>query len=102
MHLIQILLPLYDNRGNHFAPELYDVVRAELAERFGGITAYVRSPAEGSWKETESKTVHDEIVIFEVMAEELDRRWWQDLKEELADRFRQEELVIRAMTMEML
>lgn len=48
MHLIQLFLPLYDNDGQAFAKPLFDTVRGELTERFGGVTAFVRSPAVGA------------------------------------------------------
>lgn len=102
MYLIQILLPLYDNDGNPFPHEEYDRVRHDLTERFGGITTYVRSPAQGLWKETDSKTVHDDIVIYEVMTERLDRDWWRELRESLAAQYRQESLIVRATAIEML
>ena len=38
MHLIQLFLPLYDNDGQAFAKPLFDTVRGELTERFGGVT----------------------------------------------------------------
>ena len=49
MHLIRLLLPLYDNDGNRFPAGLLDQVFDELTAKFGGITAYQRSPAEGAW-----------------------------------------------------
>lgn len=102
MHLVQILLPLYDNEGLPFPLRAYEALRTELTDRFGGITTYIRSPAQGTWKETDSKTVHDEIVIYEVMTEELDRKWWDDLRQQLCRRFRQESLIIRATAIEIL
>lgn len=73
LYLIQILLPLYDNSGTPFRQQDYTRVRDELAERFGGVTAYLRSPAEGMWRETPSLTIRDEIVIYEVMTDSPDR-----------------------------
>lgn len=102
MYLIQILLPLYDNTGDPFPQQEYLQVRDHLTERFGGITAYVHSPAVGLWKETSSVTVHDDIVIYEVMAERLDRGWWRDYREKLAARFRQELLIIRVSEVQLL
>jgi hypothetical protein len=102
MHLIQILLPLYDNGGKPFPQSEYVRVRDELTERFGGITAYVRSPAEGVWRETPTMTVRDDIVIFEVMTEHLDREWWRACRERLAARFRQDMLIVRASGIELL
>lgn len=98
MHLVQILLPLYDNHGRMFATDHFDRVRDELTEAFGGVTAYRRSPAEGLWKQ-DGAINRDEVIIFEVMAEELDNSWWHHYREELAARFSQQELVIRAIGM---
>jgi len=41
-------------------------------------------------------------VIFEVMTEQLDRPWWGQYREDLEQRFRQIELVIRASSIERL
>ena len=38
MILVQILLPLYDNAGLRFGHEMYEAVRHELIERYGGLT----------------------------------------------------------------
>src|SRR5688572_1478421 len=65
MHLIEILLPLSDNEGQPFAPELRAQVRDELVEHFGGVTAFTRSPAEGLWDEGKGDPDRDEIIIFE-------------------------------------
>ena len=71
MHLVEILLPLRDNSGRPFAAEKYAEVRQILTERFGGLTAFPRSPAQGTTTGG-GETVHDEIVVFEVMTETLD------------------------------
>jgi hypothetical protein len=102
MHLIQLLLPLCDNDGHPFPQALYLQVRDELSERFGGITTYVRSPAEGLWKEGKWGRVRDEIVIYEVMAKELNREWWKAFRERMERLFRQESLVVRAIRIDVL
>jgi hypothetical protein len=96
MHLVQILLPLHDNAQASFPREEYSRVRKELTERFGGLTVYTRAPAEGTWKLNENHTSNDEIVIFEVMAPQLDHEWWRKYRHELEQRFRQDVIVIRA------
>lgn len=96
MYLIQILLPVYSNKGESFPQSLYTQIRKQLTEQFGGLTAYVRSPAEGLWKEDAEKTVKDDIVIYEVMAEQLDHTWWKSYREQLCKVFEQEALIIRA------
>lgn len=102
MFLIQILLPLYANDGKPFPQPEFEQVRDELTELFGGITTYVRSPAEGLWKESGRKTVHDDIVIYEVMTERLDRPWWHNYRAELASRFQQEVLIVRVNEVQLL
>jgi hypothetical protein len=95
MFLIEILLPLYDNEGRPFGAAEFDRVLDELAGRFGGVTAFRRSPAEGVWREGGGES-RDRVVIFEVMAGELDREWWRAYREDLERRFRQEKMVVRA------
>ena len=102
MHLVQLLLPLHDNERRLFAQATFDEVRNELTERFGGVTAWRRTPAEGVWQKDDGDTSHDDIVIFEVMVDTLDRGWWRDYREELQRRFRQEELVVRAQQIDSL
>lgn len=101
MHLVQLLLPLYDNEKRPFDQNHLDRVRTELTEEFSGVTSYRRSPAEGVWKEG-GEVSHDEIIIFEVMTKNLDRAWWSRYRAELEKRFRQQKLVIRATQMEQL
>ncbi len=101
MHLIQLLLPLRANDGAPFAEGLFREVLGELTDRFGGSTAYTRSPAEGKWKSGEADH-HDDIVVVEVMAERLDHAWWGGYRRDLERRFRQLEIVIRAQAIEKL
>jgi hypothetical protein len=102
MYLIQILLPIYTNNRQLFPDDAYDAVRETLTERFGGVTAYQRSPAYGNWKQTDAKTVKDDIVVFEVMIDELDRSWWADYREQLRQAFQQDILIVRAMPFELI
>ena len=102
MHLIQVLLPLYENDGRPLPRDLYRAVAAELTERFGGLTAHTRAPAEGLWKEGPASTARDDIVIYEVMADRLDRAWWRDYRSGLEARFRQEQVVVRVQVTELL
>ncbi len=101
MHLVQILLPLYDNAGNTFGEELYGRVRRELTERFGGLTAFTRAPAQGLWKDA-GQTKRDDIVVFEVMVEEVDAGWWRAYRKQLEVTFKQDEIVIRAQPVTVL
>jgi hypothetical protein len=91
MHLVQLLLPRYD-----------PAVARELTDRFGGMTAYARAPAKGEWKPAPDKTVRDDVVVYEVMVDELDRSWWASYRRELEKRLGEEELVVRAHLIERL
>jgi hypothetical protein len=102
MYLVQLLLPLHDNTRRLFPRESFDEVRKEMTERFGGVTAYVRSPAEGAWQDAAGKVLSDEVIIVEVMCDELDRNFWSAYRQGLAQRFAQEEVVVRAMPFELL
>lgn len=102
LHLVQLLLPTYDNDGKAFPRSYYDDVREELTEQFGGLTAYTRAPAQGIWAEEGDTPKRDDIVVYEVMAEGLDRGWWRSFRAKLEHRFEQEELVIRAHVVERL
>ena len=102
MHLIQLLLPLYDNDGVRQSDDLFRRVRAELTERFGGLTAYSRAPAHGAWQDDAGHTNLDDIVVYEVMVETIDRVWWQQYREQLERAFRQRELVVRAQEITVL
>ena len=101
MHLIQILLPTYDNEGKAFPHDLYGAIGDELVGRFSGLTAYTQAPAEGLWTRG-NRTARDEIVVFEVMVEELDEGWWSDYRHELESRLRQESVVIRTHPIRLL
>jgi hypothetical protein len=102
MHLIQVLLPLYDNAGEPLSRDLFRAVAGELTDRFGGLTAYTRAPAEGQWKEGADTTTRDDIVVYEVMADRLDRAWWRDYRAGLEARFRQDVVVVRAQSVTLL
>ena len=101
MHLIEFLLPLRDKEGSPFGETLFGQVKEELTQRFGGVTAFTRSPAEGVWQGEQGEE-RDEIVIVEVMADALERGWWSDYRGKLEQRFDQDEILIRAHGVERL
>lgn len=102
MHLIQILLPLYDNAGSPQPGDAFEKTREELISRFSGLTAYTRVPAKGLWKEDASTTMHDDIVIYEVMTETLEEPWWRSYRGRLEQRFQQESIIVRAQAITLL
>ena len=100
-HLIQILLPLRDNQGNKFPDADFERIQKVLADQFGGLTAYGRAPAEGVWAQG-GKKWRDDILVVEVMAGELDVGWWRSFRRDLEKTLRQEQLVIRAHSLQVL
>jgi hypothetical protein len=102
MFLVQFLLPLYDNAGRRLPHERFSEVREELTARYGGVTAYLRSPAQGTWSKQSGAVDRDEVVMCEVMVEALERGWWGTYRQALERRFCQEEIVIRVMPLERL
>jgi len=96
--LIQLLLPTRDNQKQPIAGHHFAGVQAKLAEQFGGVTAYQRSPASGLWKGCDGAVDGDEVVMVEVQAEVLDREWWRAYR--LDREFRQDTILMRAMRIE--
>ena len=96
MHLIHLLLPLHDNHNRHFEPRQFQTVRTELTEKFGGITAFVRSPAVGLWKEDDESISRDEVIMFEIVSDQLNENWWREYRAKLEAMFRQDEILIWA------
>jgi hypothetical protein len=101
-YLVQLLLPVRDNHGASFPVSHYTALRDELTQRFGGVTAYTRAPAEGTWAADDHSRDTDDIVVYEVMVDRLERHWWAACRRALEARFEQDELVIRAQRMERL
>jgi len=101
MVLIQLLLPGPKAAGPADMTSLADT-RRELASRFSGVTAYVRSPAKGLWTSPDGHTETDDVVMVEVVTETFDRRWWRTYAASLAKRFHQDAIHVRAMPVEVL
>jgi hypothetical protein len=62
----------------------------------------MRAPARGVWRDDSGETTRDDIVIFEVMTAELDRVWWTGFRKHLERRFRQDSVIVRALTSTLL
>lgn len=104
MVLIQLLLPTTFREGTvsrDASAEISDT-RRELTEKFDGLTAYVRSPARGTWTAPDGDMAHDDVVMVEVVTDRFDRVWWRMYADRLAARFRQQAVHVRAMTIELL
>ena len=101
-YLVQVLLPTHRRSGTPIASEEFARVRVELTERFGGVTAYSRSPATGLWKRDDEQIERDQVIMIEVVVEEFDPRWWEEYRKDLERRFGQEEVHARALAMEQI
>jgi len=66
----------------------------QVSGRFGGLTAYSRSPARGLWK-SGAATHLDDIVVLEVMTPRINRAWWKKYRRSLERTFRQDEIILR-------
>ena len=101
MYLLQLFLPLSNNSGDRFVPQMFTEVRDELVSRFGGITTYTRAPVRGLWQ-TEGHVVPDDLVIYEIVVDRLEVGWWREYKRKLEWRFEQDSLVVRAQRIVLL
>jgi hypothetical protein len=101
MHLIQLLLPLRDNAGQPYEDHVFRSINAVLVETFGGVTAFSRAPAKGTWLNADHEE-RDDVIVVEVMAEHLDREWWQSVREGLEADMGQAEIVVRCHAIERL
>ena|SRR5690606_17356467 len=97
MQLVQILLPLSDNDGQRFPPEMFETFKEELTREYGGVTAFLQAPAQGRWFQDEAGAAEEDVVIFEVMVENLHLGQWQQHRGDLESRFRQKRVLIRHM-----
>jgi hypothetical protein len=79
-----------------FASTMFKSVEMELAEIFGSLTAYPRTPASGIWKEDGSNTKRDDLVIYEIMTEKVNTDWWKSYRKKLEQIFDQERILVRS------
>lgn len=100
-HCVEIFVPLYRSDGGPVEGRYLAELERELAEGFGGVTAFTRAPARGRWSDGEAVQT-DEVVILEVLVEALDRAWWRRLRARLEHDLDQEEVLIRAHPIERL
>jgi len=101
MVLIQLLLPT-SGAASTGGPTPLTETRHELAARFNGVTAYLRSPAKGWWTAPDGHTEQDDVVMVEVMTNTFDRAWWHGYAGMLAQRFGQESIHVRALAVDLL
>ena len=101
MVLIQLLWPTSGAVNADGLAPLAET-RRELAERFNGLTAYLRSPAKGWWTAPDGHAEQDDVVMVEVVTDTFDRAWWRTYVAMLAARFCQHSIHLRAVPVDML
>lgn len=89
-----VFVPLFYNDGAPVEPRKLRDLQVRLLEYFNGFTFFPQ-PKEGVWR-TGDVTYHDEIVIYRVVTKKTGpaRRFFKQLKQELKQVFRQEEIFI--------
>ena len=102
MHRIEIFLPLNLNDGAPQPAELFRRVREQLVDQFGGVTAFSRNPAIGISLQEDNERSEDDIIIYEVIVEPVDRAWWRSYKRLLELLFQQEEILIRICAVDLV
>ncbi len=93
-YLVQILLPVATSDGQPIESRPFEIVKDDLTQRFGGVATYTRSPAESRWRG--DRTHIDDVVVFEVLCNDIDRHWWNAYRQRLESDFRQQSIVVRA------
>jgi hypothetical protein len=96
-YLVQLLLPVRDNNGRVFSDATWESLKTKLVEKFGGVTAFQRTPAEGIWAPASERRAAEDVFMVEVMTQALDEAWWASLQAELEHALAQEHVVIRAI-----
>lgn len=94
-YLIQILLPKETADGEPVSQEWCESFLKELTDQFDGATNFLRSSAQGLWRDG-GQTERDNIAVVEVMAAKLASDYWRSLRERLERELSREEIVIRA------
>jgi hypothetical protein len=74
--------------------------RVLTSSHFGGLTAFIQSPAEGLWTGNGNHTGRDDIVMLEVMVKGVERGWWETYRDRLQELLRQESIVVRVLPIE--
>jgi inorganic pyrophosphatase len=93
--LYEIFIPAEKDGETRHLSSHYTWLRQELVGRFGGLTIYQRSPAKGIWEPDNEARHTDDMIIYEVMADNDAPGYWRWLKAELEHRFNQQEILVR-------
>lgn len=98
-HVIQLLLPLCAFDQKPLPQDLHAKVKAELMQKFGGLTTYCRLRADGE-EPPMVGSVEKDRVAYEVVVREFDEVWWSCYRHALERRFDRRDVVVRARAMQ--
>ena len=97
-----VYIPLSYNDGTPVDPQKIADLKRQLQDRFGGLTFFPQR-TEGHWK-VGTVAFRDDIVICRILSEDVreSRAYFLQLKEEMQQAFRQEEVLIVERKVEVL
>ena len=98
----ELYVPLNYNDGSPVEPARIEAIGERLLQEFGGLTFFPQ-PNRGMWK-MGPVTFRDDVVIFRVLTGKVRsaNRFFRQLKEELKEGLRQEDILIVARDAEIL
>ena len=102
MFVVQLYLPLEKSDGTPISPDIFERTKMELTDWFGGVTAFLQSPADGAWRHSGGEVVHDRVAIFEVMVEDVDTVWWRKYRVRLEEELEQDQILARLFQVSVL
>jgi inorganic pyrophosphatase len=100
--LIQLFLPLNQKNGKAFPKSYFEEVKQSLTKKFLGLSVYTNEPADGYWENDSNKIVEDRVIIYEVMANEIDLDFWKHYRATLEKQFKQDVIVVRCLHMNLI
>jgi len=101
MQEFELYVPLCDNAGGPVADSLVEALKDRLRQRFGGFT-YFPQETQGEW-ETGGHRFRDRIVILRVLTADAGAtQWFQALRPQLMDEFKQTDFLITSKTVEII
>ena len=90
LYITRVFIPRADNQGRLFATRLLLQTEEELRGRFGGLTVW--GEVQGHWIGPSGRLDVDKHSVYEIAHPGRERVWWEQFKQTLKERFRQEEI----------
>lgn len=94
-YVVQILVPKKTGKAEPVSKEWFDEFLQKMTDEFGGATSYIRTAAQGLWRNGDD-TERDDIAVVELMTAKIAPEFWRSLRERLERELSQDEIIIRA------